>query len=133
MESNVTVNLEAKDLMDVTVTPRFVSSLTVVEHFVMDLVREQLSRRQGADNITRNFLKFLTSACGLPEVRLIVISKIEMWVMNPKVSRLAHELLLAVALNCSTNTPIDMEVVANFAKMRFKVRLSHTIPTHRNI
>ena len=52
----------------------------------MDSVREQLNRRQGTDNITRSFLKFLISVCGLPDVRLTVVPKIEMWVMNPKVS-----------------------------------------------
>jgi len=118
MEGGVPVNLEGKDLLDVTVTPRYAGQQ--VDHLVMDVVREQLTRRQGTDNITRNFLKFLTSACGLPEVRLTVIPKIEMWVMNPKVSRLAHDLLMAVAVNCATNTPMDVEVVMHFAKLRFK-------------
>ncbi len=43
-----------------------------------------------------------------------------MWVMNPKVSRAAHELLLAVAMNCNTHTPMDVEVIGQFAKLRFK-------------
>ena len=62
---------------------------TQIEHVVMDAVREQLNRRQGTDNITRSFLKFLISVCGLPDVRLTVVPKIEMWVMNPKVGLLA--------------------------------------------
>ena len=40
----------------------------------------------------------------------MVISKIEMWVMNPKVSRAAHELLLAVAINCTSYTQMDADV-----------------------
>ncbi len=40
--------------------------------------------------------------------------------MNPKLSRVAHELLLCVALNCSAHTPMDLEVIAAFAKLRFK-------------
>jgi integrator complex subunit 1 len=40
----------------------------IIERYVMEVVHEQLNRRQGTDNITRNFLKFLTSACGLVEV-----------------------------------------------------------------
>ena len=35
----------------------------------MEAVKEHLNRRQGTDNITRNFLRFLTSVCGLIEVR----------------------------------------------------------------
>ncbi len=105
---------------DVPVQPRYQGLRNVVEHLVMEVVREQLSRRQGTDNITRNFLRFLTSACGLPEVRLTVISKIEMWVMNPKVSRVAHELLLSMSINCNTYTPMDAEVLNNFSRLRFK-------------
>lgn len=41
----------------------------IIERFVMDVVQEQLNRRQGPDSITRNFLRFLTNACGLVEVR----------------------------------------------------------------
>lgn len=51
---------------------------------------------------------------------MTVIPKIEMWVMNPKVSRVAHELLLTVSINCNTHTQIDVEVISHFAKLRFK-------------
>ena len=40
--------------------------------------------------------------------------------MNPKVSRAAQELLMAVAMNCSTHTNDDVEVIGNFLKLRFK-------------
>ena len=39
-----------------------------VEQIVMDAVREQLNRRQPAENITRNFLRLLSASCGLVEV-----------------------------------------------------------------
>ena len=50
------------------VQARYHGMTSATEHLVMEIVREQLGRRQGTDNITRNFLKFLTSACGLAEV-----------------------------------------------------------------
>ena len=53
------VELRPKDLLDVTVSPRYQGMQTQIEHLVMDSVREQLNRRQGTDNITRSFLKFL--------------------------------------------------------------------------
>ena len=40
--------------------------------------------------------------------------------MNPKVSRIAQDLLMAVAVNCNTQTPSDMEVLIAFSKLRFK-------------
>ena len=43
-----------------------------IERSVMDVIHEQLNRRQGPDNITRNFLKFLTNACGLVEVSTLL-------------------------------------------------------------
>ena len=66
--SGIPVNLDGKDLLEVTVSPRYVGLQTVVEHIVMEVVREQLIRRQGTENISRNFLKLLTTACGLVEV-----------------------------------------------------------------
>ena len=50
----------------------------------------------------------------------MVVPKLEMWIMNPKVSRPAQELLMAVAMNCSTHTNEDVEVIGNFLKLRFK-------------
>jgi integrator complex subunit 1 len=44
----------------------------IVEHYVMEVIHEQLNRRQGPDNITRNFLRFITNACGLVEVSFIL-------------------------------------------------------------
>ena len=49
-----------------------------------------------------------------------------MWIMNPKVSRAAQELLMAVAMNCTTHTNDEVEVITNnevitnFLKLRFK-------------
>jgi len=86
----------------------------------MDIVHEQLNRRQGQDNITRNFLKFLSSVCGIVDVRQIVISKLEMWIMNPKISRQGQDLLLSLAANCTSHTATDVDILANFLKLRFK-------------
>ena len=64
--------------------------------------------------------------CLIFKVRLIVVPKLEMWIMNPKVSRAAQELLMAVAMNCSTHTNDEVEaitnneVITNFLKLRFK-------------
>jgi integrator complex subunit 1 len=104
----------------VQVLPRFEAFKETIEALVLEVVREQFNRRQGADNITRNFIKFLTSASGLIDIRHLVVPKLEMWIMNPKISRPAQELLMAVSLNCRTHSAIDNEVIAAFTKFRFK-------------
>jgi len=43
-----------------------------------------------------------------------------MWIMNPKISRPAQDLLLSVAVNCSTHSQADVEVIGNFIKLRLK-------------
>ena len=53
----------------VPVIPRYTDRRGLIEQIVMEAVKEHLNRRQGTDNITRNFIKFLTSVCGLIEVK----------------------------------------------------------------
>lgn len=72
MESGGLMGSDGREPMDVGVMPRYQGVQNVIEHIVMEVVREHLNRRQGSDNITRNFLRFLTSACGLPEVSLSI-------------------------------------------------------------
>jgi len=94
-----------------------------VEQVVVDTVRDQLNRRQqgqGTENITRNFIKFLTFACGSGEVRQLAASKLEMWMMNPKISRSAQELLCGVTMNCVTHSHTDVEVMVLLTKLRLK-------------
>ena len=94
-----------------------------VEATVVEIVRDQLNRRQqgqGTENITRNFIKFLTYACGSGEVRQLAASRLEMWMMNPKISRSAQELLCGVTLNCVTHTQSDVEVMVLLTKLRLK-------------
>merc|ERR1719427_701510 len=88
----------------------------------MNTVREQLNRRQGADNITRNFLRFLTYACGLQEVRHLVVHKLEMWLINQKICRPAQDLLLSVTHNCNTHSNLDIEVMSTLSKLRLKTK-----------
>ena len=54
---------------------------------VLQLVNEQLGRHSisPADSVSRNLLKFLTSAAGSSEMRLLVVQRIDGWIQNPKV------------------------------------------------
>ncbi|KAG8225318.1 hypothetical protein J437_LFUL001933 [Ladona fulva] len=111
-----------KEKVDIPVSPRYANSQEAVEQIVMDAVREQLNRRQPPENITRNFLRLLTSSAGLVEVRLTAASRLEMWLQNPKLTRPAQELLLSVCTNCSSHTQRDVEVISHLVKIRLKTK-----------
>lgn len=57
-----------------------------MEDYVLDVLKDQLNRRQPMDNVSRNLLRLLTATCGYKEGRLMAIQRLEMWLQNPKVS-----------------------------------------------
>lgn len=65
--------------------PRYEDLAESVEEYVLDMLRDQLNRRQPIDNVSRNLLRLLTSTCGYKEVRLMAVQRLEMWLQNPKV------------------------------------------------
>ena len=59
----------------------------VVHNHVMVQMRDTLGKRgvQPSDILLRNHIKFLTSACGISDVRLFITEKFEQWILNAKV------------------------------------------------
>lgn len=57
-----------------------------VEEYVLEVLKDQLNRRQPMDNVSRNLLRLLTATCGYKEARLMAVQRLEMWLQNPKVS-----------------------------------------------
>ena len=53
--------------------------------YIIDIVKEQLNKRQVVDSVSRNLLRFLVTVCGYVDVRLLASQKIETWIQNPKV------------------------------------------------
>ncbi|KAK2533726.1 Ints1 [Columba guinea] len=98
-----------------------------VEEYVLDMLRDQLNRRQPMDNVSRNLLRLLTATCGYKEVRQMAVQRLEMWLQNPKLTKPAQDLLMSVCMNCNTHTAEDMEVISNLIKIRLKpkVLLNH--------
>ncbi|XP_023378142.1 integrator complex subunit 1 [Pteropus vampyrus] len=107
--------------------PRYEDLAESVEEYVLDMLRDQLNRRQPIDNVSRNLLRLLTSTCGYKEVRLMAVQKLEMWLQNPKLTRPAQDLLMSVCMNCSTHSTEDMDVISHLIKIRLKpkVLLNH--------
>jgi len=57
-----------------------------IETHVLDVIREQMSRRQPVDGGSRNVVRTMTATCGYAEVRSLAAQRLEMWIQNPKVS-----------------------------------------------
>ncbi|KAK3730373.1 hypothetical protein QZH41_020667 [Actinostola sp. cb2023] len=105
--------------------PRFTSpsaALNVSTYF-LEIIQDQLTRRQPVENISRNLLRLLMSACGYGQVRLLVSQRIEMWLLNPKLTRPAQDLLMSLSMNCNSHNHEDVEVISNLIRMRFKTKL----------
>uniref|UniRef100_A0A8C9EAZ8 Integrator complex subunit 1 n=1 Tax=Phocoena sinus TaxID=42100 RepID=A0A8C9EAZ8_PHOSS len=107
--------------------PRYEELAESVEEYVLDVLRDQLTRRQPIDSVSRNLLRLLTSTCGYKEVRLMAVQKLEMWLQNPKLTRPAQDLLMSVCMNCGTHGPEDVDVISHLIKIRLKpkVLLNH--------
>lgn len=107
--------------------PRYDDLTESVEEYVLDMLRDQLNRRQPIDNVSRNLLRLLTSTSGYKEVRLMTVQKLEMWLQNPKLTRPAQDLLMSVCMNCNTHASEDMDVISHLIKIRLKpkVLLNH--------
>uniref|UniRef100_A0A3B3QNR6 Integrator complex subunit 1 n=1 Tax=Paramormyrops kingsleyae TaxID=1676925 RepID=A0A3B3QNR6_9TELE len=112
---------------DGQVMPRYEELAESVEDYVLDVLRDQLNRRQPMDNVSRNLLRLLTATCGYKEVRLMAVQRLEMWLQNPKLTRPAQDLLMSLCMNCNSHGADDMEVVSNLIKIRLKpkVLLNH--------
>ncbi|XP_058814949.1 integrator complex subunit 1 [Topomyia yanbarensis] len=102
--------------------PRFVHIQDQIEKMVVDAAKDQLNRRQAPDCSTRNFLKFLSLACGIPEIRAVAIPRLELWIHNGKLMKPAQELLTFICYNVTGQTSKDQEVLSNLVKMRLKTK-----------
>lgn len=102
------------------VHPRYAQAQEKVEQIVLEAIKEQLARRQQPEAITKNFVRFLSTACGLVEIRIIAVSRIETWLHNHKLMKPAQELLAYLCYNCSASSQRDLEVIAQLSKLRLK-------------
>ncbi|CAL1270879.1 unnamed protein product [Larinioides sclopetarius] len=121
-ESCSSLPMEIQENLDsVAVFPRYVYSAEELSLHVVEVFKEQMTRRQPSE-VPRNTLRFLVSTCGISEVRLQVSQKLEMWLQNPKLTKPAQELLLAICLNCNQHNQHDVEVISQLVKIRIKAK-----------
>ncbi|CAH1273045.1 INTS1 [Branchiostoma lanceolatum] len=107
---------------DQSITPRYTFMQESIEGYILDTLKDQLTRRQAMDNLSRNLIRLMTVTCGYAEVRLMAVQRLEMWLQNPKLTRPAQELLMSVCLNCVTQDPQDVEVVSALIRVRLKTK-----------
>ncbi|XP_070581337.1 integrator complex subunit 1-like isoform X2 [Ptychodera flava] len=104
------------------ITSRYTVLQESIESEVVDLLREQLTRRQPMDTGSRNMLRLLSATCGISEIRLMAAQRLEMWLQNPKLTRPAQDLLMSVCLNCNTSLQADVDVIGHLIKIRLKTK-----------
>ncbi|XP_063606575.1 integrator complex subunit 1-like isoform X2 [Penaeus indicus] len=115
------LSLECKESLDVNVTNRYAGIMSEVEEMVMEAVQHQLGvRHQNPDAVARNSIRFLSSVCGILEVRRQVAQRLEMWLQSPKLQRPATELLMSLCLNCNTHSQLDIECISHIIRIRLK-------------
>lgn len=110
------------ELQTVTVYPRYPYQIDNIETLVLEIIHEQLVKRQLMDASSKSLIKLMTATCGYGEVRQIASQKLELWLQNPKLARASQELLMSVCMNCSQHDAGDMEVIAMLIKMRMKTK-----------
>ncbi|CAL1532926.1 unnamed protein product [Lymnaea stagnalis] len=103
-------------------TPRYSYQQSTIETYILDTIREILNRRQPMDSSSRNLIRLMASTSGYGEVRNMAAQRIDMWLQNPKLTRVSQDLLLAVCTNCDKHDPNDLEVIGHLTKMRMKTK-----------
>lgn len=101
---------------------RYPFQQNVIETYILETTRDILNRRQSMDSSSRNLIRLMTSTCGYSEIRNMAAQRIDMWLQNPKLTRVSQDLLLAVCTNCDQNDQSDLEVIAHLTKMRMKTK-----------
>ncbi len=90
---------------------------------LVDLVGNLLSEIQF---LQKNNYSHINSLILLYRIRTFLISRIEQWLHNGKLGRVAQELLIFLCVNVNCNTPSDIEVISSISKLRMKTKpLTH--------
>ncbi|XP_048516871.1 integrator complex subunit 1 isoform X3 [Dendroctonus ponderosae] len=102
------------------ISPRYAHAQEQVEQILLEAIQDLLARRQQPEATSKNLVKLLSTACGLIEMRVIAVSRIEAWLHNHKLMKPAQELLAYLCYNCSASSQRDLEVIAQLSKLRLK-------------
>lgn len=94
-----------------------------IETYMVEMLKDSINKRTSpTDFVTKNTLKLMSAACGLVEIRLLAVSRLEVWLHNAKLMKPAQELLAYLCYNFGTKTQKDIEVVIQYVKIRLKTK-----------
>lgn len=102
MKSATVTNVTEYEIAPALIAPRYNCQYMSVETYVLDVIRDQLSRRQPMDGGSRNLVRTMMVVCGYSDIRMLAAHRLEMWLQNPKVHfikslfSLSHELSSSV-------------------------------------
>ncbi|XP_056018068.1 integrator complex subunit 1-like isoform X2 [Ostrea edulis] len=119
----------------VQVLSRYPYQQETIEMTIMEVIKEQLNKRQPMDATSKNLIRFMTATCGYGEVRLLASQRLEMWLQNPKLARPAQDLLMSICMNCNQHDQKDLETMAILIKIRMKTKplLNHFLNCLREL
>jgi len=120
--SDSMVSESSRNTEELQLNSRFYHIQEAVEKLVTETIKDQFNRRQASDFLTKNLLKFASTACGIPDVRSIVVTRLELWISNAKLVKPAQDLLEFICYNISASQPKDQEVLSHLLKMRLKTK-----------
>ncbi|XP_022672380.1 integrator complex subunit 1-like isoform X2 [Varroa destructor] len=121
-DSLSSLHLDLKETtMSLSVVPRYSVQEERIEKYILDIIQEQLQRRQPTD-ISRNVLRLMVCTCGLSAVRALVAHRLETWLSNPKLTRPAQDLLLTTCMNCNQHNKHDQDVIEYLVRIRLKTK-----------
>jgi integrator complex subunit 1 len=120
--SDSLISESSRNTEELQLNSRFFHIQETVEKLVTETIKDQFNRRQSSDFLTKNLLKFASTCCGIPEVRSLAITRLELWIHNAKMVRPAQELLEYICYNISAVQTKDQEVLSQLLKMRLKTK-----------
>lgn len=124
LEQLIKENQDLVEMKDVPLRNRYSGLETNIEGLILEYAADVIHKK--SPDIPRNLLRALSSACGLNGVRSWVVSRLEQWLHNGKLGRVAQELLLHLCVNTNCNTSSDIEVISNISKLKMKTKpLTH--------
>lgn len=114
--------LKSNQDIESKVMKRYVSADNI-EGYMVETLKDSINKRTSpTDFVTKNTLKLMSVACGLVEIRLLAVSRLEVWLHNAKLMKAAQELLAYLCYNFGTKLPKDIEVVIQYVKIRLKTK-----------
>jgi len=84
---------------------RYLYQQEAIERQATEFMNEQFGKRQPVDVSSRQLLKTIATMCGIVDVRLAAVQRLEMWLQNPKVGAACAILLFRLQFCLFTSPP----------------------------